>query len=173
MRGSQRKGANLFTNSIVAVDMHTGKLRWHYQTIHHDIWDWDLVTGPTLFDATVNGRRVKALASLPKTCQVFALERETGKPLYPIVEMAVPTHTDVPGEEVYPTQRVPFNARNVAQSAFCATFPPPSTTLCSRQRPGRCSRLLRPGRRSSSPLARQADRTAGLLLSARARALST
>ncbi|MEQ1897102.1 MAG: PQQ-binding-like beta-propeller repeat protein [Vicinamibacterales bacterium] len=124
--GSQRKGSNLFTNAIVAVGMQTGKLKWHFQTIHHDIWDWDLIGGPTLFDTTINGRSVKALASLPKTCYVYALERETGKPLYPIVEMAVPTKTDVPGEEVYPTQPIPFNARHVQQSAFCATFPPPA-----------------------------------------------
>ncbi len=122
--GSQRKGSNLFTNSIVALDMHTGKLKWFFQTIHHDIWDWDLVSGPTLFDATVNGKTVKVVASPPKTCYVFALNRETGKPIHPVVEMAVPTKSDVPGEEVYPTQPIPFNARHVAQSAFCATFPP-------------------------------------------------
>ena len=122
--GSQRKGSNLFTNAIVALDMNTGKLKWHFQTIHHDIWDWDLVSGPTLFDATINGKTVKVVASPPKTCFVYALHRETGKPIFPIVEMAVPTASDVPGEEVYPTQPIPFNARHVAQSAFCATFPP-------------------------------------------------
>ena len=122
--GAQRKGSNLFTNSIVALDMNTGKLKWFFQTIHHDIWDWDLVSGPTLFDATVNGKTVKVVASPPKTCYVFALNRETGKPIHPVVEMAVPTKSDVPGEEVYPTQPIPFNARHVAQSAFCATFPP-------------------------------------------------
>jgi quinoprotein glucose dehydrogenase len=122
--GSMRKGANLFTNSIVALDMNTGKLKWHFQALHHDIWDWDLVTGPTLFDVTIKGQTVKALASLAKTCYVYAFNRETGKPLFPIVEMAVPTQTDIPGEEVYPTQPIPFNARFVPQSPFCATFPP-------------------------------------------------
>lgn len=122
--GSQRKGSNLFTNSIVSLDMTTGKLKWYFQTIHHDIWDWDLVSGPTLFDAQIGGKTVKVVASPPKTCFVYALNRETGKPIHPIVEMAVPTATDVPGEEVYPTQPIPFTARNTAQSAFCATFPP-------------------------------------------------
>jgi quinoprotein glucose dehydrogenase len=122
--GSTRKGANLFTNSIVALDMNTGKLKWHFQALHHDLWDWDLVTGPTLFEVTIKGQTVKGLASLAKTCYVYALNRETGKPIFPIVEMAVPTKSDVPGEEVYPTQPIPFTARFVPQSPFCATYPP-------------------------------------------------
>jgi len=122
--GSQRKGANLFTNTLVALDMNTGKLKWYFQAIHHDIWDWDLVTGPTLFETTIKGQTVKAVASLAKTCYVYAFNRETGKPLFPIIEMAVPTKSDVPGEEVYPTQPIPYNARFVPQSPFCATFPP-------------------------------------------------
>jgi glucose dehydrogenase len=122
--GSKRKGANLFTNSIVALDMNTGKLKWHVQALHHDIWDWDLVTGPTLFDVTVRGKAMKGLASLAKTCYVYSVNRETGKPIFPIVETAVPTRSDVPGEEVYPTQPIPYTARFVPQSPFCATFPP-------------------------------------------------
>ena len=122
--GSTRKGSNLFTNSIVALDINTGKLKWHFQAIHHDIWDWDLVTGPTLFDVTIKGQTVKGVASLAKTCYVYALNRETGAPIFPIVEMAVPAKSDVPNEEVYPTQPTPFTARSVPQSPFCATFPP-------------------------------------------------
>jgi PQQ-dependent dehydrogenase (methanol/ethanol family) len=122
--GSQRKGDNLFTNSIVALDMNTGKLKWHYQVLHHDIWDWDLISGPTLFDTTINGQTVKVIASLPKTCYVYALNRETGTPIHPIVEMAVPTKSDMPGEQVSPTQPIPFDARHVPQSPLCATFPP-------------------------------------------------
>ena len=122
--GSLRKGANLFTNAVVALDLNTGQLKWHFQALHHDIWDWDLVTGPTLFDVTVDGRPVKALASLAKTCYVYAFDRETGTPIFPMVETAVPTSSDVPGEEVYPTQPIPYTARYVPQSPFCATFPP-------------------------------------------------
>lgn len=121
--GSGRKGQNLFTNSIVGLDINTGKMKWYFQALHHDVWDWDLVTGPIMFDATVKGQTVKAVASLAKTCYVYAFNRETGKPLYPIVEMAVPTKSDVPNEEIYPTQPIPFNARSVPQSPFCATFP--------------------------------------------------
>ena len=66
--GSARKGINLFTNAILALNMQTGKLVWHYQTIHHDIWDWDLVTGPVLFDVTRGGRTIKAVASGGKNC---------------------------------------------------------------------------------------------------------
>lgn len=135
--GSSRKGANLFTNSIVALNMATGKLLWHFQTLHHDIWDWDLVTGPTLFDVLVNGKRVKALASLAKTCYVFALERESGRPMFAVVETPVPTKTDVPGEEVWPTQPIPYTARNVPQMPFCATYPPhvSDPELAARRRP--------------------------------------
>ena len=135
--GSSRKGANLFTNSIVALDATTGKLQWHFQAIHHDIWDWDLVTGPTLFDLTVEGRPVQALASLAKTCYVYALDRETGKPLFPIVETAVPTKTDMPDDEVYPTQPIPYTARSVPQTPFCATYPPnvDDPELAARVRP--------------------------------------
>lgn len=135
--GSTRKGLNLFTNAVVALDMNTGKLKWYFQALHHDIWDWDLVTGPTLFDVTIKGQVVKGVASLAKTCYVYAFNRETGKPIFPIVETAVPTKSDVPGEEVYPTQPIPYTARYVPQSAFCATFPPeqPDPVMNARARP--------------------------------------
>jgi quinoprotein glucose dehydrogenase len=117
--------------------MNTGKLKWHFQVIHHDLWDWDLVSGPTLFDTTINGQSVKAIAALPKTCMVYAFNRETGKPLFPIVETAVPTETDVPGEEVYPTQPIPYTARHVPQTPLCATFPPyvEDPSLLAKARP--------------------------------------
>ena len=135
--GSSRKGANLFTNSIVALNLVTGKLLWHFQTLHHDIWDWDLVTGPTLFDVPVNGKRVKALASLAKTCYVFAVDRESGRPMFAVVETPVPMKTDVPGEEVWPTQPIPYTARDVPQMPFCATYPPhvSDPELAARRRP--------------------------------------
>jgi PQQ-dependent dehydrogenase (methanol/ethanol family) len=135
--GSTRKGINLFTNSVVALNSATGKLMWHFQAIHHDIWDWDLVTGPTLFDTTVDGRRVKALASLAKTCYVYALDRETGRPIFPIVETPVPVTTDMPGEQVWPTQPIPYTARHVPQTPFCATYPPnvKDPELAARRRP--------------------------------------
>ena len=121
--GSSRRGMNLFTNSMMAVDLETGELKWYYQTLHHDIWDWDLASGPVLFDVTVDGRTVKGVASLGKTCYVYMLNRETGEPINPIVETAVPVHTDVPGEAVWPTQPIPHTARGVPQPPFCATLP--------------------------------------------------
>ena len=121
--GSSRKGINLFTNTIIALDLETGQLVWHYQVIHHDIWDWDLVTGPTLFDVTVGGRTVKGIASLAKSCYAYMLNRETGEPINPIVESAVPTNTDVPGEEVWPTQPIPYTSQGVPQQPFCTTYP--------------------------------------------------
>jgi glucose dehydrogenase len=134
--GSTRKGINLFTNSVVALNSATGKLMWHFQAIHHDIWDWDLMTGPTLFDTTVNGKPVKALASLAKTCYVYALDRATGKPIFPVVETPVPVTTDMPGEHVWPTQPIPYTARNVPQTPFCSTYPDvKDPELVGRRRP--------------------------------------
>jgi quinoprotein glucose dehydrogenase len=134
--GSSRKGTNLFTNSIVALSLATGKLMWHYQAIHHDIWDWDLMTGPTLFDVAVNGKPVKALASLAKTCYVYMLDRESGQPIFPIVETPVPTLTDMPGEQAWPTQPIPYSARHVPQQPFCATYPEVTDPeLAKRRRP--------------------------------------
>ena len=121
--GSSRKGINLFTNSMLAVDMETGELEWYFQTLHHDIWDWDLVAGPILFDVEVDGRPVRGIASLGKTCYVYMLDRATGEPINPIVETAVPTATDVPGDEVWPTQPVPYTATGIPQQPFCAIYP--------------------------------------------------
>jgi glucose dehydrogenase len=134
--GSSRKGINLFTNSVVALNLNTGKLAWYYQAIHHDIWDWDLMTGPNLFDVTIGGKTVKGLASLAKTCYVYALNRETGEPIFPIVETPVPTKTDMPGDEVWPTQPIPYSARHVPQQPFCSTYPNVTDPeLAKRRRP--------------------------------------
>ncbi len=121
--GSARKGINLFTNSVLALQLKTGKLAWHYQAIHHDIWDWDLVTGPVLFDVTIGGRLVKGVASAGKNCLMYMWNRETGQPLHAFVETAVPTATDVPGEAPWPTQPIPYTAKGVPMQPFCATFP--------------------------------------------------
>src|SRR6185503_11028902 len=94
------------------------------------------MTGPTLFDVTVNGRPVKALASLAKTCYVYALNRANGEPIFPIIETPVPTKTDMPGEEVWPTQPIPYSARHVPQQPFCATYPiVADPELAKRRRP--------------------------------------
>ena len=121
--GSARLGTNLFTNSIVGLDLATGKLKWHFQTIHHDIWDKDMIAGPTLFDVTVNGKSVKGIGSAGKVCYAYLLHRETGQPINPIVETPVPTYTDVPGEKPWPTQPIPYTSRNIPQQPYCATYP--------------------------------------------------
>ncbi len=121
--GSARVGKNLFTNSTIALDLETGALRWHYQTIHHDLWDWDNITGPTLFDVTdTNGETIKGIAAAGKNCLLYLWHRETGEPINPIVETPVETKTNVPGEVVYPTQPIPYNTRGVQMTPFCATY---------------------------------------------------
>jgi quinohemoprotein ethanol dehydrogenase len=108
--GSARKGLNLFTNGFVALDVRTGKLKWHFQQVHHDLWDYDAGQQPTLFDIRVGGRMVKAVAAANKNGYVYILNRETGQPINPIVETPVPTKSEVPGEEVWPTQPIPHTA---------------------------------------------------------------
>ena len=121
--GSSRKGMNLFTNSVIALRLETGTLAWHYQVIHHDIWDWDLVNGPVLFDVAQRGQTIKGLAAFAKNCLGYMLRRDTGQPINPMPEMVVPTTSDVPGEAVWPTQPIPYTSDGQPQAPFCATFP--------------------------------------------------
>jgi quinoprotein glucose dehydrogenase len=104
--GGHRLGSNLFANSVVAVDLETGRRIWHYQITHHDIWNYDLSSAPALVNMTVNGRPVKALVQLTKQGYAYVLDRVTGQPIWPIEERAVPA-SDVPGERAWPTQPHP------------------------------------------------------------------
>jgi len=104
--GMYRRGDGLFGESIVAVDIHTGKRRWHFQTVHHGLWDYDVAAAPILLDLPFEGRTVKALALPSKQAFLYVLDRETGKPLWPIHERKVPKG-DVPGEYYAATQPVP------------------------------------------------------------------
>ena len=104
--GGHRGGDNLFSGSVVAVDLDTGERVWHYQTVHHDIWDWDLPAAPVLLDITVDGRAIKALIQPTKQSYMFVLDRATGEPVWPIPEVPV-TQGDVPGEWYSPTQPIP------------------------------------------------------------------
>jgi quinoprotein glucose dehydrogenase len=101
--GGARPGNGLFGESLVALDIRTGKRRWHYQTVHHGLWDRDIASAAILADITVNGRKIKAIAQLVKHSWVFVLDRETGKPVWPIPERRVPKG-DVTGEWYAPTQ---------------------------------------------------------------------
>jgi quinoprotein glucose dehydrogenase len=105
--GGDRKGQNLYGNSVVALDAGTGKYRWHFQTVHHDLWDYDLPAPPNLVTVEKDGRKVDAVAQTTKTGFVFLLDRETGRPLFPVEERPVPP-SDVPGEQAWPTQPFPL-----------------------------------------------------------------
>jgi quinoprotein glucose dehydrogenase len=113
--GGERPGNTLFSESIVAVDLKTGQRKWHYQLVHHGLWDFDIPCAPVLVNITVNGKPVKALAQATKQSVLYVLNRVNGEPVWPIVERAVPTG-DVPGEWYAPTQPVPtkppFYGRN-------------------------------------------------------------
>ena len=104
--GGHRHGDNLFSASIVAIDIETGERVWHFQTTHHDIWDFDLPCAPVLVDITVDGRDIKAVVQPSKQGWLYVFDRETGEPVWPIEEQPVPAG-DVPGEWYAPTQPYP------------------------------------------------------------------
>lgn len=104
--GGHRPGDNLFSSSLVAVEVRTGERRWHYQLVHHDIWDWDVPAAPILADITVDGRAIAAVAQITKQGWVYVFDRATGEPVWPIEERPVP-RSDVPGERTSPTQPFP------------------------------------------------------------------
>jgi glucose dehydrogenase len=104
--GGERHGNNLYSSSLVCLDAKTGERVWHYQLIHHDIWDWDNPTAPILMDLVVDGRPIKAVAQITKQAFVYTFDRVTGEPVWPIEERPVP-QTDVPGEWTSPTQPFP------------------------------------------------------------------
>ena len=104
--GGHRPGSNLFSNSLVAIDAETGARVWHFQMVHHDLWEYDTVGPPTLGDITVDGRLIRAVMQPSKTGFLYVFDRETGEPVWPIEERPVPQST-VPGEHTSPTQPFP------------------------------------------------------------------
>ena len=104
--GGHRHGDNLFSDSLVAVDLETGDRLWYYQFIHHDVWDWDLPCAPILVDITVDGREIKAIAQPSKQTWLYVFDRVTGEPVWPIEERPVEA-SNVPGELLAPTQPFP------------------------------------------------------------------
>jgi glucose dehydrogenase len=115
--GGDRPGANLFGNAIVAVDAATGKYKWHFQTIHHDLWDADPPAAPGLIDVRQNGRTIPALAEVTKSGWMYILDRVTGKPVFGVEERPVP-QSDVPGEHTWPTQPIPVKPPALARVSF-------------------------------------------------------
>jgi glucose dehydrogenase len=115
--GGDRPGNNLFGNSLVALDARTGRRMWHYQLVHHDLWDYDLPQAPKLLTIRRNGRNIDVVAQATKQGFLFVFERETGRPIWPIEERPVP-QSDVPGEHSSPTQPFPTRPGPFARQTF-------------------------------------------------------
>ena len=115
--GGDRHGANLYGNCVLAIDAKTGKLRWHYQTVHHDLWDYDISAPPQLVTVRHGGRRIDAVAIAGKTGFLYVFDRVTGRPLWPIEERKV-AESDVPGEQASPTQPFPTKPAAFARQSF-------------------------------------------------------
>lgn len=132
--GGERKGANLFGDSLVALDASTGKRLWHFQSVHHNLWDYDLPAQPILVTVQRDGKPVPAVAQVTKTGFVFLFDRVTGKPLFDIVEKAVPP-SEVPGEQAWPTQPFPVKPPPFARQSFSReelTEFPESRAFCEK-----------------------------------------
>jgi quinoprotein glucose dehydrogenase len=134
--GGDRKGAGLFGDSLVALDAATGKRLWHFQTVHHDLWDYDLPAQPNLVTVRHGGKDIPAVAQVTKTGLTFIFDRVTGKPLYDIKEIPVPS-SEVPGEQASPTQPVPVApppfARRQMRPDELANVSPESRSYCEKQ----------------------------------------
>jgi quinoprotein glucose dehydrogenase len=117
--GADRKGANLFSDCLLALDARTGKYLWHYQAVHHDLWDYDLTAAPKLLTVRHNGKMVDIVAEAGKNGFLYVFDRVTGKPLWRIEERPVPK-SDMPGEEAWPTQPFPTAPPPFARQRFTA-----------------------------------------------------
>ena len=117
--GGDRKGINLFSDALVALNAETGKYLWSFQAVHHDVWDYDMVSAPQLVTVEHDGKKVDAVATAGKTCFLYVLDRVTGRPLWPIVEKPVP-QSQVPGESTWPTQPFPTEPPPFCAQQFTA-----------------------------------------------------
>ncbi len=115
--GVNRKGSNLYANSLIALDAATGKYLWHFQVVHHDLWDRDLPANPNLISIRKDGKSIDAVAQITKHGYIFMFDRVTGKPVFPIHEVPVPP-SDLPGEEAWPTQPIPTLPEPFARQRF-------------------------------------------------------
>ena len=116
--GGYRRGDNLFSDSLIALDAKTGARKWHFQTVHHDIWDLDNNSAPQLTTITHEGRKVDIVAMASKTGYLYVFDRATGKPIWPIEERPVPQKTTVPGQYLSPTQPFPTRPEPFARQSF-------------------------------------------------------
>jgi quinoprotein glucose dehydrogenase len=157
--GGDRPGANLFANSLVAIEAKTGKMRWQYQIIHHDIWDWDNPSAPILADLP-NGRKI--VVQLTKQAFAYTFDRVTGEPIWPIKETRVP-QTDVPGEwtsptQPFPTKPAPYDRQGLGEADLIDFTPEVLATAKNAIKPYRLSKLYSP-----PSLAKAKDGTIGVL----------
>lgn len=131
--GGDHKGANLFSDSLVAVDANTGKYLWHFQAVHHDIWDYDLDAPPILMTVRRDGKDIPAIAVMNKDAFLYILNRVTGEPLYQVTETPVPP-SPVPSEKAWPTQPIPAKPAQLARGSFSmdelANITPAHTAAC-------------------------------------------
>jgi quinoprotein glucose dehydrogenase len=132
--GGDRKGANLYGTSLVAVDALSGKMKWYFQAVHHDTWDYDLASPPVLFDVKRDGRTIPAVAQMTKMGLLFILDRATGKPIYGVEERPVPVDDALPGDSAWPTQPFPLKPPPLARNSFkredLATVTPELQKFC-------------------------------------------
>ena len=115
--GGDRPGANLYGNTLVALDANTGKMKWYFQTVHHELWDYNLPPAPGLIDIKKDGKTIPALAQVGKSGYMFILNRVTGEPVYGVEERPVPK-SDVPGEVSYPTQPFPLKPPAISRTGI-------------------------------------------------------
>jgi quinoprotein glucose dehydrogenase len=131
--GVDRPGANLFSSSLVALDARTGRYLWHFQAVHHDIWDLDMPVQPTLMDVRRNGRTIPAIVAMNKTGYLFVLDRVTGNPVFPVNEVPMPASA-IPGEQAWPTQPIPAAPAPLIRQAMTADdlarLTPEHTAFC-------------------------------------------
>lgn len=116
--GGSRKGENLFANCVLALDATTGERKWHYQVIHHDIWDYDLPPSPMLVTTTTEAGTRDVVVQMGKLPFMFVLDRDTGEPVFPVLEMPVPAFKGVPGEQPHPTQPWPIKPPPLVRTAM-------------------------------------------------------
>src|SRR5688500_15783613 len=131
--GADRKGANLFGNCLLALDARTGKRLWHFQLVHHDLWDYDLTTAPKLMTVRHNGKMVDIVAQATKFGMLYVFDRVTGQPLWPIEERPVP-QSDVPGEQSWPTQPFPTKPPPYSRLKFSLDEVNPHVEPAERER---------------------------------------
>ena len=152
--GGDRVGANLFANTLLALDAKTGRRRWHFQTVHHDLWDRDLPAAPNLVTVTRNSDRVDAVAQITKSGFVFLFDRQSGVPLFSIEERSVPP-SDLPGEQAWPTQPfpvapAPFARQQMSEADLADLSPNAHAAALERFRRLRSGGLFTPPSREGS-----------------------